>query len=503
MMISATLDRSTSRSSFSGDVPRAVVIGAFVLFLANIVTAGLHAPLWLDENFSAAIAVQPDLGRLVDWCLNELSGPLYYSTLWAWEKIAGDSDLALRMPSLLFSIAAPSVVLWKGHRDPTTRTLWALCLALWCPGFEIATEARPYSLMLLLGCVQAICFLRLIGAPTTRRAALWAGVSSLAVLTHYHALVIGGVQGIAYLLIWRQTALRTWPALLVVLPMAAWMSWHLQVVLHYANSGQTWYQFLTWQRALLVPVYLFGSFAMTAVLALLVAVGIHTRVSRAQTPASTFRPSPELALVVTGLLSVLIVVGMGFVRPSFSMRYLLPYVGAVSLVIPLVLRVVRPALPIAPILIASLLIGFAVPPLVRHVANPQDDPRYAFNFEQPSSWIMAQGGARRLVFLWDNPTALLGKPAKMAEVGGFFFRRADRPVEVQIPHYALNADPYPSVLSLTRGREDTAVIWAFDKGVPNTSALRYPPGVLQDAARWNCRNFGANSITVLACLPRS
>jgi hypothetical protein len=501
MMTSATSDRSTLPSSFSGDVPRAVVIGAIALFLLNIVTAGLHAPLWLDENFSATIAVQPTLGGLIDWCLNELSGPLYYSILWAWEKIAGDSDLALRMPSLLFSIAAPSVILWKGHRDPMTRILWAVGIASWCPGFEIATEARPYALMLLLGCVQAICFLRLISAPTTRQAALWAGVSSLAILTHYHALVIGGLQGIAYLLIWRRTALRTWPALLVLLPMVAWMSWHLQVVLHYANSGQTWYQLMTWQQAMGVPIYLFGSLAMTAVFAGLLVISIYARLSRAQAPASSFHSSPEMVLVATGLISVLIVIGMGFVRPSFSMRYLLPYMGAVSFTTPLVLRAVKSALPIAPILIASFWIGFAVPPLVQHITTPEDDPRYAFNFEQPSSWIMAHGDARRLVFLWDNPTALLGKPKKMAEVGGFFFRRAHRSVVVRIPSYALNADPYPSVLALTQGRKDTAVIWAFDRAVPNTSALRHPPGILQDTARWSCRDFGADSITVLACLP--
>lgn len=106
------------------------------------------------------------------------------------------------------------------------------------------------------------------------------------------------------------------------------------------------------------------------------------------------------------------------------------------------------------------------------------------------------------MFLWDNLTALLGKPDKLADVGGFFFRRAGRPVEVLIPHYALNADPYPAVQALTQGSLHPAVIWAFDKGVPNTSALRFEPGVLQDKARWNCRDFGAGSISVLACLPR-
>ena len=507
-MTSAAPDRPASQSPtsgpslFSGEIPRAVVIGALVLFAANILTAGLSVPLWLDENFSATIAAQPTFARLVDWCLNELSGPLYYSLLWAWEKIAGDGNVALRIPSIVLSIAAPAFLLWKGHPDRTTRTLWALCLALWQPGLGIATEARPYTLMLLLGCVQAVCFLGLLRAPTTRRAAIWAGVSALAVLTHYHALVISGVQGLAYLLIWRQTALRTWPALLVLTPMAAWMSWHIQVVLHYANSGQTWYQVLTWQQALVVPVFFCGSVATAAALAVLLPASLYARFARA-TAAQPVRPSPELVLIATGLIATLIVVAMGFVRPSFSMRYLLAYVGAVSLLIPLVLREVKPLLPVAPVMIVMLFIGTAVPSLVQNLKAPEADHRYAFNFEQPSAWIMAHGQSRKLVFLWDNPTALLGKPDKLAEVGGFFFRREHRPVEVLIPHYALNADPYPAVLALTQGRAGTAVIWAFDKAVPNTSALRYAPGVLQDKARWTCRDFGADSIAVLACVPRS
>ena len=507
-MTSAAPDRpapspSSGPSLFSGEIPRAVVIGAFLLFLASLLTAGLRVPLWLDENFSATIAAQPTVARLVDWCLNELSGPLYYSLLWAWEKFAGDSNIALRIPSLTFSVMAPCFLLWNGHPDRATRTVWALCIALWQPGLGIATEARPYTLMLLLGCVQAVCFLDLMRAPTTRRAAIWAGVSSLAVLTHYHALVISGVQGLAFLLVWRQTALRTWPALLVLTPLAAWMSWHLPVVLHYANSGQTWYQLLSLKQALFVPLFFCGSVATAAALVVLLPASLYAWFAQARSPdAPPFHLSPEIVLIATGMIATLIVVGMGFIRPSFSMRYLLPYVGAVSLLIPIVVRKVKPLLPVAPMLIIMLFIGSAVPPLVQHLRAPEADHRYAFNFEQPAAWIMAHGNPRKLVFLWDNPTALLGKPDKLADVGGFFFRRAERSVEVLIPHYALNADPYPAVQALTQGSSHTAVIWAFDKGVPNTSALRFAPGVLQDKARWNCRDFGADSISVLACLPR-
>ncbi|WP_327753140.1 hypothetical protein VVT58_11765 [Sphingobium sp. SJ10-10] len=500
-MASIALDRTASPSLFSGDIPRAVLITAFLLFLANIFASGLFTPLWLDENFSATIAAQPNLRGLIDWCLNELSGPLYYSVLWTWEKVAGDSNAALRIPALFFSMAAPAFLLWKGHEDRTIRYLWALSIALWQPGFSIATEARPYSLMLFLGCVQAVCFLRLMQAPTTARAGLWAGVSALAVLTHYHAAVIAGIQGIAYLMIWQRVALRTWPAAFILVPMAAWMSWHLHVVLDFAGSGYSWYQLLSWKEALFAPLFLCGSVATLIALGFMLPVWAYARFGKARStePVSP-RFSPEMVLICTGLLSAACVVAMGFVRPSYSMRYLLPYVGAVSLLIPIVLRDVKQLVPAAPMAIILLLIGSSLPPLIKRITDPLDDHRYGFNFEQPSEWIMQNSDAHRLVYLWDNPTALMGKPDKLADVGGFFFRRSGRPVEVLIPRYALNADPYPTVLALTKGRSDTAIIWAYDRGVPNTSALLHPPRLSQDK-RWTCRNFGLGSVTVLACIP--
>ena len=498
---STTPDRITSPSLFSGDLPGAVLITAFLLFLANILASGLFSPLWLDESFSATIAAQPTLHGLINWCLNELSGPLYYSLLWAWEKIAGDSNAALRIPTLFFSMAAPAFLLWKGHEDRTIRCLWAASIALWRPGFDIATEARPYTLMLFLGCVQAVCFLRLMRQPTTARAALWAGMSSLAVLTHYHAAVIAGIQGIAYLMIWRGAALRTWPAAVVLLPMVVWMNWHLHIVLNFAGSGYSWYQLLSWQVALLAPLFLCGSFATLIALGCIMPVWVYARLGNARSTEATSPPfPPELVLICTGLLSAACVIAIGFVRPSFSMRYLLPYVGAVSLLIPLILRDVRQLVPAAQMIMILLLIGSAVPPLLQRLAHPRDDHRYGFNFELPSDWIMRNSDTRTLVYLWDNPTALMSKPDKLADVGGFFFRRQGKPVDVVVPRYTLNADPNPAVLQLAKGQTYNAIIWAYDRGVPNTSALLHPPKLSQDG-KWNCQNFGSGSVTVLACIP--
>lgn len=488
-------------SSFSGRVPAVLLAMAAVVFLANLATVPVRSPLWLDENFSATIASQSSFRGLVDWCLNELSGPLYYSLLWGWEKLAGNGDVALRVPGLVILLATPLLLAWQGHRDRQIAALWAVTVGLWPFGFPFAAEARPYTLMVFLGCAQAICFLRLIEAPTTRRAAIWAGVSSLLVLTHYHGAVISGVQGVLYLAIWRGRALRTWPAIFVLVPMAAWMTVHLGIVLSYATSGQTWYTLYTWEDVLTSVLFLFGSLIVTAVILLLVPVAVHVRRAEARAGGTPLlRWTPERAVIASGVIAVAIVIAVGFFRPSMTLRYLTPYLGAVSLTVPVLLQAVRSVAPMAPAAFVLLTTGYAVPQVV-HNLTTHENP-VVFNFEQPTEWILAQGGARRVVFLWDNPTALLAKPGKLEDVAGFFFRRAGQPVEVVVPQYAMNADPYPSVRALASGRADTAVIWSLDRGVPNTSALLHPVGVLADHDRWTCRNFGRGPIEVYACMPK-
>ncbi len=55
-MITGTLDRSAPSKSFLDGFDHLVIACGLLLFLANILTSGLDAPIWLDENYSATIA---------------------------------------------------------------------------------------------------------------------------------------------------------------------------------------------------------------------------------------------------------------------------------------------------------------------------------------------------------------------------------------------------------------------------------------------------------------
>lgn len=481
-------------------IPQPVAISILLLFVTNILVGGLDAPLWLDENFSAAIAVQRDIGGLLDWCLNELSGPVYYSLLWTWEKVGGDSNVMLRLPSIAISILSPVLLFWKGHEDRELRRLWALTFALWAAGYTYGTEARPYALMLFFGSCQAICFLRLMQGPDTRRATVWIAISSLAVLTHYHAIVISALQGLIYVAWWRREALRSWPALFVLIVPIAWMAVHLRTVLTFATSGNSWYE--VWPLAAIweAPTLVFGATVVAKLLALMVVSSVLLwLVWRRDRRSPLMCSAPELLLAGSGLASFAIVFATAFIVPSFTPRYILPYIPAVLFGVALWLREMGSVAPRLPVLLIALMAGYPINQLIIRLEKPELDYRFSFNFEQPSEWIAENGSGRKLIFLWDNPTAAISEVRKLQEVGGFFMRRMGRPVDVVIPRFPLNTDPNRLILKLAGNDPKTAIIWAYDINVPNSSGKRYPPQITESMG-WTCHNFGGGTVTVLGCI---
>lgn len=484
-----------------GEIPVAVFAAAMVLAAIAQLLSGLAMPLSMDEGFSAVIAVQPDPGSLIRWCLAELSGPVYYIMLWLWEKIAGDGNVALRLPGLLFALAVPWLLWAKGPGDRTTRALWATFVGLWAPILAVGTEVRPYSLILFLASAQAIAFHRLIEKPDTHRAMLWTGIAALAVLTHYHTAVISGIQGLMFLGIWRMRAIRCWPAVLPLVPMAAWMAWHLPLVLKFGGAGG-WYLPLGFGDVIYIPVLFFGDMLLGVLLTAAMATTLYARMRDGQKARLRFDASTaDLALATSGVGAFAAVLIAGFLWPSFVSRYLIAYAPAMLFIVPLWLRGVSRSLPAAPTLAVLAALATAAVPTAHRFAYPEATVRYSFGIERPSHWIAQQGDTRRLVFFWDNPIVALTDPVRMAEVGGYFLKREGRlPEEIVLPRYQPGEDPNPAVKRLVGG--DSAVLWIYDAAVPGVMSARFAPRLRQETERWKCKDFGRGHVIVLACVPR-
>lgn len=468
---------------------------AVALGVTGRIAYGWGAPFWFDETFSGVIATQPNIAALVAWCLTEVTGPAFYMPLWAWEKIAGSSDTALRMPSLALSFAAPMLILWKGNPDRDIRLFWAVIVLLWVPSFIVAAEARGYPQLFFLGTAEAIAYVALLERPDTRRALLWTTISAAAVLSHYHAAIPAAVQGIGYLAVHRWRAVRTWPALVALIPVFGWMAWHLPMLRYYAQAHEAAYAPLPLSSIVLLPAYLFGAplHGLIVVTTIVVSTALYLRRGSNYLRA----PTPELVLTLCAMISVAVPFALGFVLPGFAPRYLTPAMPGLLFGIAFwaksILRV--DAKPVVVVMATMAIMSAGV--IGSSVSEPDRDPRHLFNLERPSAWL-ADAQPRRMILLWDGPIGAASGGPNLAEVGGFFFRRAGRPVTVDLARVGPREDPNRAILAKAGGSADTVILWMANDLLPER---RKPRLSLFDAGL-TCRDFGEGVVTMTACRRR-
>lgn len=398
------------------------VVGALLLGLAGRLIVGWGPPLWLDETFTAAIAYQPTFTGLIYDCLHELGGPFYYCLMWVCEKGPGPSNLSMRLPSLIFAVAAPLLILLRGHPDRTIRWTWAALAALWIPGAPYASEARSYSLLFFMGCVQLICFRQLLVEPSRARASRWCAISALLILTHYYAGVIVALQASSYLLIHRRVAVRTWPSAIVFVPVGVWMIFHLPLHLRFSDPKVAWQALMTARDLLGVPELLLKMGLNGYVLVVAVAVSFGIDLWRRNRGIAMPYKMMDLVPVGTSLAAIAVIYGVGFLTPSFAGRYLIPFTPGILFGLALwAARVARRWQWMPLFLIVLFALSFAKDMRARTIGGA--DLRWGSSWEAASAYLHRQG-VEHVVFLPHDSTAQAGDPSLLGDVGAFFIRRA-------------------------------------------------------------------------------
>lgn len=460
-----------------------LVLLALLVGAARRLAVGWDAPLWLDEIVTGAIAIQPRLDGLAHDLVHELGGPLYYVFIWLWEKAAGAGDTALRLPSLLFALATPLVILAFGPADRTTRWVWAGLVALWTPGAFHASEARSYALLFLLACVQLLLFRRLLQDPDRRRAAWWCGVSALLILTHPHALVLAGLQGLAYLAIWRERAVRTWPAALLFLPVAMWMTLHLPLLIRFTDPQ------VAWQREL-APVQMLWAFELAVghLLAGIILFGIIVASSFAHISgvARGRRSWPyaraDLIPALVSIAGFALIFALGFVRPTFSPRYLTPFIAGLLFGLAIWARAWGERWrPVPALLVVTMLILAAGEMRIKILENV--DFRRGYSWEAASSYLRAEG-VDHLIFLWENPTASIADPWLLGRSGAFYFHRAGEPVSFEV------ANAHGAEQSFRRALTTPADRQALRARTVGALMLGRRMNLTAFGPGWTCRSYG-------------
>ena len=478
-----------------------LVLLGLVMATAAVLVLGLERgdPLWLDEAWTIAVAGQPTWGGFYRQVYGDVNAPFYLLVIHLWQAVFGLSDLSLRLPSLIFAAATPLVIaVSRVEGLPTAERLaWAAITLLWFPLLSYAQEARCYALLMLLGALQCVAFLRLLQAPDMGAAAVWSGLAALSILTHYDALIPCAVQGLIYLAVHRMRAVRTWPAALLFLPTFGWFAWHLPRVVQFARPDIAWYSPLRWSDAELVAGFLAGRREMLWGL-LVVAMGALTL--RFAWPRRVRAPAPRAYLWLAPLAAVLgaaILIVVGVFRPSFAYRYLTPDAPGLLLGVVLLTRLLvgrRSGLALAELVLAFLAVS-----AWRVWAGDRVAP-HRYNYEYASRALEA-AHARRLVFLWDHPVDPILHPDQLQAAGGAFFRRDGDPIPVDPVVLKPDEDPNARLIH-EAAPPGSAILWVYDVAVRGTAAIDDPPEIGQRDPAFACRQFGRGRFGVYACMRR-
>lgn len=205
---------------------------------------GLGGPLWLDETWTVMIASQSDWAHFWREAWLDCNPPLYYAFMKLWIAVAGNSNLALRIPSFLFFYLAAAVPLvWRDHGlTREAAAAWGALILLWYPGVAMTLDARAYGLLIFIAILLALAFIRSWKHCTAANLGLWAALGTLAVLTHYFAGFLVAAQGAMLLWRWRLALVRRCYALAPFALAAGWIAIHLPRLHDYSRPDVVWYE---------------------------------------------------------------------------------------------------------------------------------------------------------------------------------------------------------------------------------------------------------------------
>jgi mannosyltransferase len=172
-----------------------VVAGVVLRFIAV-------SEMWLDEALSVNVARLP-LRDIPEWLRHDGAPPLYYFLLHFWTDVFGTSNFAVRSLSAVFSVATLPAAWFAGRRIAGRTGAWIALLVMASSPFAIqfATEARMYSLVMLLVTLGYLAVRRLLERPSLGRQAVVALVTGLLLYTQYWSLYLIAVVGA--LLVWQ------------------------------------------------------------------------------------------------------------------------------------------------------------------------------------------------------------------------------------------------------------------------------------------------------------
>lgn len=166
-----------------------IIIFAFLLRLVS-----LNQSLWLDEAISASVVKNYSyLDIVTKFSPSDFHPPFYYLVLKTWTSVFGLSEISLRFPSVLSSLATGYFIYLIGALQKNKNTgLWASSFFLFNPlVIYYSQETRMYSLVTLFLTISLYSYL-------TNRKKLFNLFTFLSLITFY-----GSIFFIISILFWQ------------------------------------------------------------------------------------------------------------------------------------------------------------------------------------------------------------------------------------------------------------------------------------------------------------
>ncbi len=187
-----------------------------VIALGVVLRFVTHSALWLDEALTVDIARLP-LHQIPEALKHDGAPPLFYLLLHFWMRIFGQSDLATRSLSGVIGVVALVVAWFAGRRLGGRWVAWTTVVLLASAPFAVyyATEARMYSLVILLTGCGYLALRRALDAPRPGNLIAVAVVAAALLYSQYWSLYLVGSVALWLILSalwsrWRSADPSTW-----------------------------------------------------------------------------------------------------------------------------------------------------------------------------------------------------------------------------------------------------------------------------------------------------
>jgi mannosyltransferase len=188
MIVEAVRRRPPDRAETSDPIGLRVAI-VVVIAVAIALRFLCRSDLWLDEALTVNVARLP-VRQIGPWLRHDGAPPLYYWMMHYWIRVFGNSHMAVRSLSGVFSVATLPLAYFCGKRVGGRRTAWitVLVLATSPYAFLYATTVRMYSLEAFLVFAGILAVRRAFDRPSLGRVALVGALSALLLYTQYWGL---------------------------------------------------------------------------------------------------------------------------------------------------------------------------------------------------------------------------------------------------------------------------------------------------------------------------